>query len=134
MGSIERKWRPVSRIVTGVLAVLLSATAPIFGQERFGEINGVVTDPSGAAVPRATVMLTNKDINRSITVTSGSEGAYIATDIEPGHYRVRVTAPGFAASEVPNVNLLVGKTLRVDIRLNVGATSETVQVLEVSPL
>jgi hypothetical protein len=106
----------------------------VLAQERFGEINGVVTDPSNAAVPNATVTLTNKDINRTTTVTTRSDGTYIASNIEPGHYKIRVEARGFAADEIPEVNLLLGKTLKVDAKLKVGATTETVQVTEVSPL
>src|SRR6266536_86955 len=83
-------------------------------QERFGEITGVVTDPTSAAVPGATVTLTNKDTNRSITLHSGSDGAYIGTNLEPGRYKIRVEAKGFSSNEIPDVNLLVGKVLRVD--------------------
>jgi hypothetical protein len=106
----------------------------LYAQERFGEITGVVTDPSGAAVPNATVTLTDKDTNRTITLKSGSTGAYIATNLEPGRYKIRVEASGFSANEIPDVNLLVGKTLKVDAQLKVGATSETVQVVETAPL
>src|SRR5437016_8052176 len=60
----------------------------LWAQERFGEITGVVTDPSGAAVPNATVTLTDKDTNRTITLKSGSTGAYIATNLEPGRYKI----------------------------------------------
>ena len=103
-------------------------------QERFGEINGVVTDPSGAAIPNATVKLTDKDTNRVVIVRTGQDGAYLATNIEPGRYKIRVEATGFAADEIPDVNLFVGKTLKIDVHLEVGATSNTVQVTESAPL
>src|SRR5262249_53907173 len=141
MGLIERNMRAVtgnrtmSSLLAASLALLLFALcAPVFGQERFGEINGVITDPSNSAIPNARVTLTNKDINKSITLVSTSLGAYIATDLEPGRYRIRVEATGFTASEIPDVNVLVGKTLKVDIKLNVGSTTETVQVTEAAPL
>src|SRR5437899_7195230 len=78
--------------------VLQSALA-IFGlclglwaQERFGEIGGTITDPSSAAVPNAKVTLTNKDTNRATALKSGTSGSYIATNLEPGRYKVRVEA------------------------------------------
>jgi hypothetical protein len=106
----------------------------VSAQERFGEITGVVSDPSSAAIPNATVTITNKDTSRTITLKSGSNGVYIATNLEPGRYKVRVEAQGFSANEIPDVNLLVGKVLKVDAQLKVGATSDTVQVLETAPL
>src|SRR5690242_2988982 len=117
--------------VTGLLLLL---SLSILGQERFGEINGVVTDPTGAVVPNAKVILTNKDTNRVTNLTAGGDGNFLATNLEPGRYKMRVEAQGFAASEVPDINLLVGKTLKMDARLEVGATTETVQVSEGAPL
>src|SRR5215510_4603895 len=81
-----KKMRSTSRPAT-VIGYLLAVFGVCFGlwaQERFSEINGVVTDPSGAAIPNATVTLTNKDTNRSVTLRSGSDGSYLATNIEPG--------------------------------------------------
>jgi hypothetical protein len=106
----------------------------LWAQERFGEIGGTISDPSGAAVPNAKVTLNNNDTNRVITLKSGTSGSYIATNLEPGRYKIRVEASGFSAYEIPAVSLLVGKTLKVDAQLKVGATSETVQVTESSPL
>jgi hypothetical protein len=116
------------RALTLMLAVF--SLIPAFAQERFGELNGVITDPSGSRIPAATVVLTDRDTGRSITVNSNADGSYNAANLEPGHYRVRVEAKGFAASEIPDVELQVGKTIRVDAKLTVGATSETVQVTE----
>src|SRR5258706_4650111 len=118
-------------VIQSLLAVF-GLCLGLWAQERFGEISGVVSDPTSAAVPGATVTLTNKDTNRSITLRSGSDGAYLGTNLEPGRYKIRVEAKGFSANEVPDVNLLVGKVLKVDAQLKVGATSDTVQVIESS--
>src|SRR5215510_8412982 len=121
-------------MVVQSLFAMLGLCLGLWAQERFGEISGVVTDPSSAAVPNARVTLTSQDTNRTITLKSGSAGGYIATNLEPGRYKVRVEASGFSAYEIPDVNLLVGKTLRVDAQLKVGVTSDTVQVMESAPL
>src|SRR4051794_10798368 len=118
------------------LTLMLAAFSliPAFGQERFGELTGLVTDPSGGRIPAATVVLTNRDTGRTITLTGGGGGTYDAGNLEPGHYKGRVAAKGFSASEIPDVELKVGQTLKVDARLTIGATSETVQVTETVPL
>jgi len=116
------------------LLAVLGFAAGVFSQERFSEITGSVTDPSNAAIPGATITLINKDNNRTFSVTSGADGAYRASNLEPGRYRIRIEAKGFAPGEFPDVNLLLGKTLKIDARLEVGATTETVVVSSAAPL
>jgi len=120
-----------------LIAFLVSSivsTLPLFGQERFGEINGAVLDASKSAIPGATVTITNKASNRVLTLKTGGDGAYIARDLEPGRYSVRFQATGFQGSEVQDVNLLVGQRLKVDGILTVGSIEQTVQVTEAAPL
>src|SRR6266851_9044572 len=95
----NRDW--TRKLVVLAVGAILYAALPAAGQERFGEIGGVVTDPSGAAVPNATITLTDKDTNRSITLKSGNNGSYIATNLEPGRYKIRFEAKGFSANEIP---------------------------------
>src|SRR5438105_65608 len=89
----------------------------IWAQERFGEINGVATDPSGAVLPNVGVTLTNQSTHRAFTTKTGGDGAYVARDLEPGRYTVRFDLAGFTPFQVPDVNLLVGKILRVDAHM-----------------
>ena len=121
----------------GLLTLLITflLVGPLgLAQERFGELNGAVTDASGAAVPNATVTLTNKTTGRVTNVSTGSDGSYVARNLEPGHYSVRIEAKGFSAFEVPDVNLLVGKTLKIDASMQVGSIDQVVQVTEQAPL
>jgi hypothetical protein len=127
-----RRIRVSTLIALLVLTLLTSLTA--FGQERSGELNGVVTDSTGAVVPGATVTLTNRASSRVFTMKTVSDGTYIARELEPGRYMVRVEATGFQRYEVADVNLLVGQRLKVDAKLTVGSLSETVQVTEAAPL
>src|SRR5262245_40728648 len=125
------------RLPLGVIAFLilsLLAGLPLLAQERFGELSGVVTDASKGVVPGATVTIINKASNRVFTTKTGSDGAYVARDLEPGRYSVRFEASGFQRYEVPDVNLLVGQRLSVGASLSVGSVDQTIQVTEAAPL
>ena len=121
------------RMVLAYLATILGLTMSLPAQERSGQINGQASDPSSAAIPGATVTLTNLETNRAVTVKSGGDGSY-TTNVDPGHYKVRVEAAGFSGIEIPDLTVLTGKTLKVDAQLKVGSTTETVQVVESAPL
>jgi len=128
---------------SGLRTILVLASLSLFGgvivpvlmgQERFGEITGVASDPSGAVLPNTKVTITNKSNQRVFTTNTGGDGAYVARDLEPGHYSVRFESTGFNPVEVPDVNLLVGKTLKVDAGMQLSSAQTTVQVSEESPL
>src|SRR5438045_2273482 len=101
-------------ILSGALAVALMclfhfpSNPIVLGQEIFGEFTGVVTDPTGGAVGDANVTIINKLTGRTFAAKTSSDGVYIARDIEPGHYEVRIERPGFSPAEVADVNLLLG--------------------------
>lgn len=113
---------------------MILASASAVAQERFGELYGVVQDASQAVLPNASITITNKESGRQAAVSSVADGSWSVPGLESGHYKVRVEAKGFQAYELPDVNLVVGKRLRVDSTLAIGATSETVQVTEQAPL
>ena len=117
-----------------VLALALLTSVSLFGQERSGELNGVVKDATGAVVPNANVTITNKASSRVFNTKSGSDGTYIARELEPGRYSVLFEATGFSRFEAADVILLVGQRLRVDASLTVGGVEQTVQVTEQAPL
>lgn len=117
-----------------VLALLLAVTLPVLGQERFGNLSGTATDPSGAVLPGVTVTATNKATNRVDTAKTRGDGSYMVPDVEPGRYMVRFEKSGFSRYEVPDVIVLVGKTSRVDASMQVGSLEQVVQVTEAAPL
>ncbi|MGA8491381.1 MAG: TonB-dependent receptor, partial [Terriglobales bacterium] len=92
-----------------------------------GSIQGTITDPSGAVVSGAKVIITEKAKGSAITVTSDSRGSYTSGALIPGAYVVKVQASGFKASEVP-VNVQVGNTVSANMKLEVGETSQVVEV------
>lgn len=102
---------------------------PLRGQISAGEITGIVSDPSGAVVPRATVELSGAqtgDIVRKIE-TSG-EGAFSAPLLRPGQYTIAVSATGFKRLVRSNVTLRVDDVLTLRLMLEPGATTESVTV------
>ena len=113
-----------------VAAVLLLFSAPdLPGQSAgTGALTGTVTDPSGAAVPNATVTATNNENGQTRTSTTGNDGGYRFSLLPPGTYRVRFGAVGFKVAEVPAVQVDVAETPVLNRALEVGGQSETVQV------
>jgi hypothetical protein len=89
---------------------------------------GTVKDPSGASIPNVTVTLTSNTTGQARTATTGADGAYRFTLLQPGDYRVRFAANGFKTSEVATVTLNVTETPELDRTLEVGAQSEQVTV------
>jgi hypothetical protein len=117
-----------------LLMFLILVPAVVFAQERFASITGTVVDQSGAAVDSAVVTLTNLATKRAVTVTTGTDGAYYARELEPGHYSLRIERTGFSATEMADVHLLLGRNLKVDATLKVGGMTEAVQVVGEAPL
>ena len=111
-----------------VIGCFALATGHAVAQERFGGLTGVVTDTSDAVLPGATVTITSKNTGAARTVVTGSDGAYMVSDLEPGRYVVTVELSGFSRVEVRDVSILLGKTLKVDAPLKVGDFAEVVQV------
>jgi len=111
----------------GLFAFLLVMfTTSAFAQEA--TIVGTVTDPTGAAVANAKITLTNTDTGITSSVTTNTDGQYVAPDIHIGHYDVRAQGTGFKVAEQKGITLQVGARERVDFKLQVGNVQETVTV------
>src|SRR6185312_14736100 len=89
---------------------------------------GTVTDPSSAVVPNASVTLTNTNTNQSRSATTDEGGRYSVVNVLPGTYSVKVAASGFKTFEKTGVNVEANTIGRVDVSLEVGAASQTVEV------
>jgi hypothetical protein len=111
-------------ILFAALFVMLAVSA--VAQEA--AIVGTVTDPTGAAVPNATVAVTNTDTGVARSLPTNSDGQYVADDLIIGHYNVHVVATGFKAAEQKNLTLAVGDRTRIDFKLIVGSVQEEVTV------
>jgi len=112
---------------TGLLfAFALFLSLHAFAQE--GTIVGTVTDSSGAAVPNATVTLTNTETGLSREIKTNPTGEYVVPGLHIGHYVVKAVASGFKTAEKTGLVLNVGDRARVDFPMQVGGTTESVTV------
>jgi hypothetical protein len=110
-------------------------TGPAAAQERFGTIQGRVTDQQGAAIPGVTVTMTNVQTGAVRTFVTDSNGQYVAADLTPGRYNLNFELAGFATVKRENVVVLLGRSFDVEAQMRVGALTETVQVTgEATPL
>ena len=110
-----------------LLLFLLVFSVAALAQET-ATITGTVSDPTGASVPGATVLITNGSTGVSRTVTTNQSGEYNAPDLNIGTYSVKVNMPGFKAYDRTGVVLNVNATVRVDVPLQIGQSQESVTV------
>jgi hypothetical protein len=103
-----------------------------FGQ-GLARISGTVTDSTGAAVPGATVVAARLTTGEKNTVTSNGEGEYVFPSLAPADYSVGVTANGFAGFLQKSVTLQADQAVTVNVRLNVGSSTQTVNVDSAPP-
>jgi hypothetical protein len=107
----------------------------LFGQgSSTGTITGVLTDPTGAAVPAATLSIRNMATNFTREMKTGQAGLYTFSDLEVGTYELRASATGFQATRVTDIILDVNATRRVDVHLVVGQITSTIDVEAAAPL
>ncbi|HLH44877.1 MAG TPA: carboxypeptidase regulatory-like domain-containing protein [Bryobacteraceae bacterium] len=99
-----------------------------FAQSDRGTVTGTVTDPAGAAVPGAKVAARNLDNGAVFTATSTGTGDYTVASLPAGKYEIAVDAPGFKKELRTDVAVQVAQTTRVDVALQVGASTESVTV------
>jgi hypothetical protein len=115
------------------VSLLLMIAAPVFGQ-TFAEINGLISDPSGAGIVGATVTVVNPQTNLTRSAVTANTGSYNFPDLPPGIYNLKVDMTGFTTEIRNGVELQVQQTARIDFRLTVGSVTETVEVSGGAPL
>ena len=93
-----------------------------------GEVAGTITDPSGAAVPNATVTLKNRDTGDTRTGTSNATGAYRFSLLNPGNYTVSASSQGLQTVSEQSVSVAVGQTAIANVQLQVAGGRQTVEV------
>jgi len=133
-----RKTRTAMMLVSGLIVLSLmlapSRVSAQTGGGTFGTILGVVNDESGAVVPKVTVTATNEKTGVGRSAITNSEGSYQIPALLPGSYRVDAEAAGFKKYQQAGVILRVNESARVDIKLQVGEVTQTVEVQAEAPL
>jgi hypothetical protein len=116
------------------LVVLCGFCVPgAYGQAVFGSILGTVTDPSGAAVANAKVIVLDQRKGTSEQTTTNESGNYSVTHLIPDVYTVRIEGTGFKVLEFKDVTVSVDNSSKVDGQFQVGSTSEQVEVTAETP-
>ncbi len=114
-----------------LVSLLAFAVAPAFlkGQaSATGTIVGTVTDQSGAVIAGAQITITDVATKTSMSTTSNADGHYVFTNVLPGTYDVTVNKTGFRQAVIPQQQVVVGQQLTLNVTLEVGATTQTVEV------
>ena len=106
----------------------ITAICPASAQQTTAAINGVVKDPTGAAIPDAKVELTSVATSVVRTTTTNSGGAYAFPSVVPGVYSMQASATGFSAVTQQNITLEVSQTATLDFQLTVGTAQQNITV------
>jgi uncharacterized membrane protein len=116
-------------VILGLLILLVGISHAQFTSN----VQGVVQDPSGAVVPKATVTLVNTGTQVTRTAETDANGDYRFLSLAPGAYKITVEASGYSKSE-SDITLLTEQNLNVPMTLKVGAATESVNVSSEAPL
>jgi len=116
------RWFFLALVVVSLFAV------PLMAQKTTGTIRGVVTDPSGAVVANVPVVVKSIASGQERTVTTNTQGEYVAGDLNPGTFAVSVKAPNFKEATSSSVEVHTTDTTVFNVQLQVGSTSEQVTV------
>ncbi len=116
------------------LLLFLAIGTPDYAQVTTGTISGMVTDHTGAVLPGAKIVVLNEETGIPRTVFTDASGRYLAPLLSLGRYRVTATLPGFQTETRTGIVLTVGRQAVVDLQLNIGAVSQSVEVTGEAPL
>lgn len=120
--------------LAGLILLLACFTSPLLHAQAVGEITGIVTDPSGAVVPSATINATNVATGVAQNTLSTSAGTYTLPRLPVGTYTVTAEAKGFQQAQAKEVTLDVSQQREVNFTLTLGGVTSTVEVSAAPPL
>src|SRR5712664_4098607 len=122
------------RGVIFLLTVSLLCVAPAIAQSPNSTINGLVLDPSGAAIAGAQIVVVNDATGVQYTAKTNGEGIYVVPNLPPGPYRIQVSNSGFKTIIKPDIVIHVQDAIVIKFTLPIGAASEIVTVQGGTPL
>src|SRR5918997_5025576 len=117
-----------------IIAVVLLLAVAAVGQTNRGAIAGTVIDQNGAAIPGATVTVTNVGTGLKQTVTTSDDGAFQVSSLDPVSYSITVEAQGFKTATIQSLKVDTATTATANIIVEPGAVGEQVTVLADAPL
>jgi hypothetical protein len=120
--------------LASVIFCIMMLICPLVGRSQaVGIISGTITDPSAAVIPNASVTITQSGTNTVRSVTTNGDGLFFAPNLLVGTYRISVSAPGFAAKTVQDVELDVSQQRVVNLVLSVATSIQTAEVTAAPP-
>ena len=122
------------RLARSLVFVLACCAVPLDGQVDTGSVLGTVKDQSGGVVPNATVTLTQKDTNYSVSKKTAADGTYVFSPVKIGTYSVSADSQGFQKTTHINVVVNIQQQTVVDLTLVPGSSSQSVEVTAAAPL
>src|SRR5580704_12326612 len=129
-----KRWACASSLAHRLAFVVLALLAAATLLAQNAELSGLITDPSGLAVPRANVVVQSVDTGATRTVSSNQQGEYSVPALLPGAYNITVEANGFKAVHQNGVVVEVDQRAQLNFALTVGSTTETITVQGIAPL
>src|SRR5579875_617063 len=130
---VKGKSRAAFIMAVAIAFVAILSPPPSSAQVN-GQITGLITDPSGAAVPSATVIVQNDQTGIVRKVTSNDSGVYLVPLLPPGSYTITVEAPGFQEVRRSGIQLAVAESALINFSLTVGTSSQSITVTSTAPL
>ena len=115
------------------LNLFLFLSAPVEAQVSGATLSGLITDPSGAGIPNATVAIKNVETEEVRSVPTNGDGFYSAPNLLPGKYEITITAQGFDKVVQKGVTLTVGAEQALNLTVKVGQVTQTVEVMAAPP-
>jgi len=111
------------------MAFLLTCSGAALGQATStGTVAGLVTDSTGGAVAGTTITLIDKATNTPRTTQSNEAGRYVFVNIDPGDYSISANKTGFRVAKASDLKVVIGTTITLDFKLELGSMAETVEV------
>jgi Carboxypeptidase regulatory-like domain len=129
-----RRVRTVVQALCLIALAIATTSSTAFAQSVSGTILGTVTDDTGAVVAGAKVTIVNEGTGLTRTVTADNHGEYNAPSLPTGHYTVTSEMSGFKTVALSNIEVGVDQRVRINIKLEVGAMTESVSITAESPL
>src|SRR5580700_10688312 len=121
------RYQPIVSIAVTLLVLIFAVSSWAQTTVGSGSIVGTVTDPSAAVVSGAKVLITNVGTGQAINLAANAAGAFASGPLEPGTYKVQVSAKGFS-SVSETITVEVGNTASANIKLQLGQESEVIEV------
>jgi hypothetical protein len=111
-----------------ISALITLVSFGVFAQSTSGSLSGLVTDPTGAVIPGATIRLTSTVTSAVRTATSDEEGRWKIPVLDPGSYKLIIEAPGFKSGSVETVTIEAAVPRTIDVRLEAGQVSDVINI------